>query len=135
MWEGSTDTVYRYFDWFKDTRKSTSGEEVESFYSGSTFYAALESYVAYDDETESKVLDRYTGSVDFYVYAGGTELATYMEVNEPSSSIIQERPEYSNIENGIGIFSSRGWGMKSKKLQDITLSYIKENYFYLKFRY
>ena len=114
---------------------TTSGEEVESYYAGSTFYAALESYVAYDDETESLVIDRYTGSVDFYVYAGGTELATYMEVNEPSSSIIQDRPEYSNIKNGIGIFSSRGWGMKSKKLQDVTVSYIKENYYYLKFRY
>ena len=30
-----------------------------------------------------------------------------MEVNDASSSIVQERPEYTNIENGIGIFSSR----------------------------
>jgi hypothetical protein len=30
-----------------------------------------------------------------------------MEVNEPSNSIVQERPEYTNINNGIGIFSCR----------------------------
>ena len=136
IWEGSTDTVYRYFDWFKDTRKATVGEEVESYYTGNQFYSALERYVPYEDaETEAKVTDRYTWDVEFYVYAGGTELATYMEVNEPSNSIIQDKPQYSNIENGIGIFSSRGWGMKPKRLQDLTVSYIKEDYYYLKFRY
>jgi hypothetical protein len=36
-----------------------------------------------------------------------TELSTFLEVHEPSSSLVQEKPEYSNIENGIGIFSAR----------------------------
>jgi hypothetical protein len=136
VWEGSTDTVYRYFDWFKDTQKSTVGEEVESYYTGNTFYVALETFTPYEDaEKEDKVTDRFTADIDFIIFAGGTELATYMEVNEPSSSIIQDRPDYSNIENGIGIFSSRGWAIKSKKLQDVSVSYIKENYYYLKFRY
>ncbi len=30
-----------------------------------------------------------------------------MEVTEPSLSLVQERPAYSNINNGIGIFSAR----------------------------
>jgi hypothetical protein len=32
---------------------------------------------------------------------------TYMEVTEPSLSLVQERPPFTNIVNGIGLFSSR----------------------------
>lgn len=35
------------------------------------------------------------------------ELATYVEVNTPSGSIVQERPVYTNINNGLGLFASR----------------------------
>jgi hypothetical protein len=134
--EGSPDTVYRSFIWFRDMQKSFVGEEVESYYTGSSFYAALEENVIYDDPAvEEKVTDRFTGKVEFIVEAGGTELNTYMEVNEPSSSIIQDRPEYSNIENGIGIFSCRMRAIKTKKLNDLTVAYLKENYFSMKFRF
>ncbi len=134
--EGSADTVYRFIDWHRDTQKSLVGLEIESYYTGNTFYVALETYVPYEDAAqEEKVTDRYTGNIEFIIEAGGTELNTYMEVTEPSNSIIQDRPEYSNINNGIGIFSTRTRAIKPKKLQDLTVSYIKENYYYLKFRY
>jgi hypothetical protein len=134
--EGSSDTVYRYFDWFKDTQKSQVGEEVESYYTGNTFYNALENFVPYEDpEQEAMVTDRYTSTMEFIVEAGGTELNTYMEVTEPSNSIIQDRPEYTNLTNGIGVFSSRARAIKPKKLNDVTVAYIKENYFDLKFRF
>lgn len=136
LFEGSADTVYRYIDWFKDTRKSQVGLEVESYYTGNLFYVALETYVPYQDAAkEESVTDRFTSNVEYIVKAGGKELNTYMEVNEPSTSIIQERPEYTNIVNGIGIFSSRGTAIKPKKLNDITVFYIKDNYYTLKFRY
>lgn len=134
--EGSSDTVYRFIDWFRDTQKSLVGEEVESYYTGNTFYTAMETYVPYEDPAkEEQVTDRFTGDVEFIVEAGGTELNTYMEVTEPSNSIIQDRPEYTNLTNGIGIFSSRARAIKPKKLNDVTLAYIKENYYQLKFRY
>jgi len=38
---------------------------------------------------------------------GGTELSTYMEANAPSTTVNQDKPNYTNITNGIGIFSSR----------------------------
>jgi len=136
LMEGSADTVYRFFDWHKDTKKSLIGPEVESYYTGSTFYAALTAFVPYEDAAkEAKVTDRFTSTLQFIVEAGGKELNTYMEVNEPSSSIIQDRPAYTNITNGIGIFSSRATAIKPKKLNDITVSYIKGSYSWLKFRY
>jgi len=134
--EGSADTVYRSFVWFRDTQKSSIGDEVESYYTGNTFYAALTEYVPYDDPAEeAKVTARFTDDIDFIVEAGGTDLNTYLEVNEPSSSIVQDRPEYSNIENGIGIFSSRARAVKTKKLNDQTVALIKEDFYYLKFQF
>ncbi|HSG67415.1 MAG TPA: hypothetical protein VK994_01815, partial [Bacteroidales bacterium] len=136
IWEGQADTVYRSFIWHTDTKKSTIGDEVESYYNGSSFFNALQFYVPYADASmEEKVVSRFTGIVEFTVEAGGIELNTYMEVTEPSSSIIQDRPQYSNINNGIGIFSSRTFAVKTKVLNDETKFRIKENHHSLKFEY
>ena len=45
--------------------------------------------------------------IDLVFNVGSSQLRTYITINEPSSSIVQERPGYTNITNGIGIFSSR----------------------------
>jgi hypothetical protein len=37
----------------------------------------------------------------------GTELNIFMEVSEPSNNVNQEKPPYTNVDNGLGIFSSR----------------------------
>ena len=37
----------------------------------------------------------------------GDDLNTYMEVSAPSTGIVQEKPSFTNITNGIGIFSAR----------------------------
>ncbi len=39
--------------------------------------------------------------------AGGEELYNYISVNTPSLGVVQKLPEYTNITNGYGIFSSR----------------------------
>ncbi|MGL5892676.1 MAG: hypothetical protein ACRC3B_22475, partial [Bacteroidia bacterium] len=48
------------------------------------------------------------------VYAAGEDLYTFMRVNSPSTSIVQERPTFTNImtndpetPTAIGIFSAR----------------------------
>ena len=45
--------------------------------------------------------------LDFNLSAAGEDLATYLLLNENSNSLVLDRPEYSNIENGVGILSSR----------------------------
>jgi hypothetical protein len=44
---------------------------------------------------------------DFIFSVAAEAMSTYMEVNEPFSSLVQERPEFNNIKGGIGLFSSR----------------------------
>jgi len=44
-------------------------------------------------------------SIKFSV--AGSELSTYMEANAPSTTVNQDKPGYTNIIDGVGIFSSR----------------------------
>lgn len=48
-----------------------------------------------------------TRAFDLIVRAGGEDLFTYFQVNSPVTGIIQERPNYTNVNGGLGLFSSR----------------------------
>lgn len=62
----------------------------------------------------------YEGTVamEFVAYAGGEELYTYTQVNSPTTGIIQERPTYTNVVNGLGLLSSKS----EVVLKDIPLT-------------
>ena len=55
----------------------------------------------------SGLVERVAGRVDLLLVAGSDDLSTFIDVNKPSTGIIQERPEFTNITNGLGLFSSR----------------------------
>ena len=46
-------------------------------------------------------------NVELVMTVGSEDLYTYTKVNEPITGIVQERPQFTNINNGIGLFSSR----------------------------
>jgi hypothetical protein len=46
-------------------------------------------------------------AVDFVLTIANEELSTYLEVNAPVTGVIQERPAYTNINGGIGLFAAR----------------------------
>jgi len=64
-------------------------------------------FVSNSIQADNNIIERRCDSVKFYVYACGTELNDYMNINGPSSSIVQERPQYTNITNGLGVYSAR----------------------------
>jgi hypothetical protein len=45
--------------------------------------------------------------VDFELTVANDELSTYLEINSPVTGVIQERPEYTNINGGLGLFAAR----------------------------
>ena len=49
--------------------------------------------------------------LDVTLMAAAHDLSTYILLNQNSNSIVVERPEYSNIDNGIGILSSRSFNV------------------------
>ncbi|MBW6460130.1 MAG: DUF4249 family protein [Bacteroidales bacterium] len=135
----SPDTVFRNIDWAMGTRKSintSGGEEMFIQYKNNSFYAIINNRVPYEDPAkEARVAARYTNNVDFFVAVAAEELNTYMEVNEPSNSIIQDRPDFTNITNGLGIFSSRYLNIREKKIHPETLQDIRTLAPELKFVY
>ncbi len=102
---GNPDTLDKVMVWGMGTRKSTDlngGEELQVSYNGEEFYTRL------GQELENILnVKRWAGKVDVLISCGGDELSTYIDVNKPSNSVVQEVPKFTNIDEGFGIFSSR----------------------------
>ncbi|MCB9262015.1 MAG: hypothetical protein H6607_06545 [Flavobacteriales bacterium] len=68
------------------------------------------SYVFYDFLAtvlpEKPGYERQAIDVGMYFYASGEDIYTYVQVNKPSIGIVQKKPEFTNISNGLGVFSS-----------------------------
>ena len=56
---------------------------------------------------EDNTVTREFISLDLVITIGTSDLATYITLNAPFDGIVQERPTFSNINNGLGLFSSR----------------------------
>jgi hypothetical protein len=103
-------------------------------YSNDGFYNFIGNEIPYnDDDAEANVKERHTNDVDFIIAVAALDFNTYLEVNEPSNSIIQDRPEFTNISNGTGLFSSRYKNIRSKKLHPESISTIQSDLPELKF--
>lgn len=94
-----------YVDWEFPNRKSSNlsgGDKIIYSFSGQGFYGNIAARLKEDEDVK-----RIPGVVEFFAYAGGDELSTYIDITSPINTIVEERPEYTNVNNGIGIFSSR----------------------------
>jgi hypothetical protein len=66
-------------------------------------------------------------SFDLILVVANEELDTYLDINEPVTGIIQERPEYTNISNGLGLFASRssqvapGYGYTDGTMKELAI--------------
>lgn len=60
-------------------------------------------------------------SIEFRLAAADENYATYMEITAPSSGIVQEKPSFTNLEGGYGLFASRFNLVMSKKFGVRTL--------------
>ena len=99
-------TVSHRIDWVLPTRRSerTDGKEKVSLdYAGLGFYDLLKSEVPLPEPG----MKRYSDSVEYVFTVAHENFSIYLDVNKPSTSVVQERPAFSNIGNGIGLFSSR----------------------------
>lgn len=72
-------------------------------YNRSTFFNLLGEAI----DTTIVNADRIMDNFYITIAVGGTELYNYIEANAPSSSFSQSVPDYTNIEGGFGVFSSR----------------------------
>ena len=62
----------------------------------------------------------------FRFVVGGVELSTYIEVASPSTSILETKPEYTNITNGTGLLSCRTFDNIDSKMSPFSWDYLVE---------
>ena len=56
---------------------------------------------------KNNTVNRRINDLDILFSAASQDLKTYINLNEPPTGIVQERQLYTNIDGGIGLFSSR----------------------------
>lgn len=102
------DTAYKYIDWAfapQYTSTTEAGVPVKKSIKGEEFFQFLKSIKeAYFSDNSFKRI-AYRGQL--FVTAAGEEFQIYKDLNAPYSSNFQEKPIYSNVKNGIGIFNCR----------------------------
>jgi hypothetical protein len=99
------------------------GKEKKMRIEGESFFNFLRLNLGKDND---KV--RYFNGIDLVMIVGSEDLETYVKVNKPISGIVQERPQFTNINNGIGLFSSRFSKVRyGYNLTDCTIKYLIED--------
>lgn len=128
---GSTDTTHHKMRWFFG---SGTGEELYNSstlnmfvnYTPTTFYSKLKSDANIVNNTETYT-KRFVDCFEIVVTATGDELYNYILIQN-SSSAIMDTPEYTNINNGIGILSSRSVCAKKFAVNGLTINTLIREY-------
>ena len=104
------------------TKNIEGNDEMKLTVTGISFYQLLKDNIAIDSD-----IDREFLKIEFVYSAGGEEIFNYINVNKPSIGTVQKKPEYSNITNGLGVFSSRNKNVIGMQITPTTLSEIQSN--------
>ena len=104
----------RYIDYKIGTKEAdpSSNTELDIKFGGEGFYAYLGANLIKSQDIH-RILGRWdatqgkTRCFDIHMAMGNEALKNYVDVNSPVTGIIQERPTWTNIENGLGLFASR----------------------------
>lgn len=128
---GATDTVDRCMEWkiISEDSKSlynTTKNVYNAFYTPVLFFSMLEKN-DYLVNNSPYGVQRWLEPFEIKLYVYGDELYKYYIINNATSAI-QEVPNYSNVENGIGLMSSRTTVSAYYVIEQICRKRITENY-------
>lgn len=105
--DGTTDLdTIKYQIGSKTVVNPASPAELKFSLDEAVFYQKILEDIPDADDTPN-FSNRVAGVVFFDVVNAGEDLYYYMEVNSPEAAVFQARPPFTNVENGLGIFSAR----------------------------
>ena len=117
------DLVFKYLE--NGILKRLVWSQPQQFFEGGIMETRIEGVKFFNFLSQNLTADnsiiRQFVDLDLVMTVGTEDLNTYIRVNEPLTGIAQQRPQFTNINNGIGIFSSRytynfdSIGLKSMK--------------------
>ncbi|MFT6849239.1 MAG: hypothetical protein ACJATA_000033 [Sphingobacteriales bacterium] len=95
--------VWQVFEGIKSP--TTQGEqEMEFRLDGEEFYGNIANVLTPNGNLERKI----DSNIVFNFSYSTQEFANYLEVSKPSTFLNDVKPEYTNVEGGLGLFTSRG---------------------------
>ena len=118
----TNDTTLDYVDYNFSTQKISALDKISDLevqFLIDDFYSNLANEVPKKPTTALK--SRVAHYMEYIIYAGAESLDTFLQVNAPSTTIAQDKPSYSNINGGVGIFSARS---RSIITHDLSPSFI-----------
>lgn len=105
----NNDTSYHSIEWVQavDVRSNVN-ENVprEKSYETLAFYAFLNSNIPPLPENAKRYV-KMPNSYEYKLAIANEDYRTYMEVSAPSHGIIQDKPSYTNMNGGFGLFASK----------------------------
>lgn len=120
MWQDEAHTVLaqeqeKVIEWYigsVTTNDLEGGESMQLELEAEQFYRLMNAQLE-ADPFMTRVLgtwdpeDQIARAFDFVLTIANDELATYLDITAPVTGIIQERPSYTNVSGGLGLFASR----------------------------
>lgn len=95
-----------YMNLGEKTTAGASAGKLNFLVKGNSFFSNLSANVP-DPSTIANFSHREMAGLSIELSVAGNDLSTYMEAKAPSTTVNQNKPSFTNITNGIGIFSSR----------------------------
>lgn len=106
--KNGNDTIIKSIDWIFTPQysvNSSGGEEMKKTIKGEEFFAFLKSVKSsYFSDNSFKRIAIGGQSI---ITTAGEDFQIYKDLNAPYSSNFQEKPIYSNVKNGLGLFNTR----------------------------
>ena len=94
--------VAKYLVWSQPLEVFSGASFMQSKLEGVRFFNFLRQNLVKDNSVVRQFMD-----IELVMTVGTENLNTYIRLNLPITGIVQQRPQFTNIDNGIGIFSSR----------------------------
>ncbi|MBX7183041.1 MAG: hypothetical protein K1X82_13090 [Bacteroidia bacterium] len=112
---GVTDTLPSQVTWKQaaiNRSEFNNKSDVYIVLPGESFYKFLQNAIPNPGDTLVRIFD----GIDFVVDVGTNDFYNFLNLNQQTTTIVQDKAVYSNIEGGYGIFTSRLRAVREGKL-------------------
>jgi hypothetical protein len=113
------------------TQQALGGETQDFSYIGNSLLSTIAASVPVPT---SPSITRTLNYVQFILSAGGKDVALYNQVNT-STSLSQSKPNYSNIQGGVGVFSCRHQIVLNRNVSNTAIDTLSKNSYTCKLRF